>query len=251
MALPRLAFFGATGGCAGSALAHALKNGHDCIALARTPSKLTTALKSKGIDTSNLQIIQGDAKNVEDVKKALVFKDSVVDIIISGVGSTPQLRLSWIPMGLADPTVCEDAMKVLLLALAQLSRGQKPRLINLSTTGLGGPKATRDVPLGYGYLYHWLLHEPHEDKRKVQELLRAEMRKPESQQVLGVYTTVMSTLLVDGKGLGIGRVREGWEGEPAVGYSIRREDVGEWVFERLVREEVREVWRNAGATITS
>ncbi|KAI7080755.1 hypothetical protein KC327_g10 [Hortaea werneckii] len=42
-----LAFFGATGDCAGYCLAQALNAGYDCRALARTPAKLTASLKNK------------------------------------------------------------------------------------------------------------------------------------------------------------------------------------------------------------
>jgi putative NADH-flavin reductase len=68
----KLAFFGATGGCAGSCLAAALKGGYICTALARTPSKLENVLLSRGVDktimASNLKVVCGDVRDIEAVK---------------------------------------------------------------------------------------------------------------------------------------------------------------------------------------
>ena len=75
MAPPKVAFFGATGDCAGYCLANALNAGYDCVALARTPAKLTKSMKDKGVNVEaldqHLTIVEGNVKDVEAVKKAL------------------------------------------------------------------------------------------------------------------------------------------------------------------------------------
>lgn len=71
----RLAFLGALGGCAGSCLATALKEGYPCIALARTPSKLTALMLEKNVNItaldSNLAVIPGDIRDLEAVKTTI------------------------------------------------------------------------------------------------------------------------------------------------------------------------------------
>jgi len=61
---------------------------------------------------------------------------------------------------------------------------------------------------------------------------------------LGRYTIVHASLLTDGKMLGMEKVRakiEGkeWSGD-AIGYTISRNDVGNWIFEDVVRGYGRE-----------
>lgn len=49
------------------------------------------------------------------------------------------------------------------------------------------------------------------------------------------FVIVRPSLLTNGKALGGTKIRVGTEERPVVGYTIRREDVGRWVFENLVR----------------
>jgi putative NADH-flavin reductase len=95
MSTKTLAFFGATGDCAGFCLAAALKENYDCIALARTPEKLSQSMTAKGVSqdalSSRLTIIKGDIRDIEAVKQVLVLNGKVVDTIISGIGCTGML----------------------------------------------------------------------------------------------------------------------------------------------------------------
>lgn len=111
--LKTLAFFGATGDCAGHCLAAALSAGHTCNALARTPSKLTDSLATKGVSKETqdklLTITQGDIRDVKVVERVLsvktrrhieegpssVLEDTLVDMIISGAGAPPQSTYSF------------------------------------------------------------------------------------------------------------------------------------------------------------
>lgn len=86
-----LAFFGATGGCAGYCLSTALSAGYTCRALARTPEKLLQSMRDKGVAQAaldrHLTVIKGNAKDVGDVKRAVTAEDGeVVDTIVFGIG---------------------------------------------------------------------------------------------------------------------------------------------------------------------
>ena len=255
MSSQRLAFFGATGGCAGYCLSNSLKAGFDCIALARTPAKLTQAMKDKGVSTealdSHLTIIQGDIKDAETVKKAIQLNGQVVDTIISGIGGTPKFQWSlWSPVTLTDPTICQDAGRTILQALTQLKPASKPTLINVSTTGIPPKGKPRDLPLPYVFLYPWLGHVPHEDKRIWEQKLAEHMQLPEAERGLRAFVNVKPSLLLDGEGKGLDVVRQGIDESPAVGYTIQRGDVGLFMYERLVKGGVKDEWANKSVTLT-
>jgi hypothetical protein len=122
----------------------------NCIALARTSSKLTVVLLLQlGIASSllsaHLTIIQGDARDNESLKLFLTTngeESGVVDTIIKGLGGTPKLQNSLRrPVTLDNPTICEDAARTLISALEALrSEGtlhedRKPLLGLIPTTG--------------------------------------------------------------------------------------------------------------------
>lgn len=250
----KLAFFGATGGCAGYCLANSLKAGYDCIALARTPAKLTQAMKDKGVNSKaldqHLTIVQGDVKDVESVKNALQLNGQVVDTVVSGIEGTPILRWSlWSPVTLTDPTICQDAGRTILQAVTQLKPASKPILINVSTTGIPPKGKPRDLPLPYVFLYPWLGHVPHEDKRVWEQKLTEHMQLPEGERGLRAYVNVKPSLLLDGDGRGLQAVRQGIDEQPAIGYTIQRGDVGLFMFERLVKAGVKEEWLNKSVSI--
>lgn len=231
-----IAFLGATGGCAGTCLIAALKEGYNCRALARTPSKLTTSLSTQGLSESllaNLEIIQGNAKDVESVKTLLSTPTGIVDTIVFGVGAAPKLRLHIMPVTLDDIQVCRTAMATLLSALSELKATTKPRLLVISTTGI--TKGPRDVPLLYVPLYHWFLHIPHVDKRVMEDLVCAQREKPTAERTVGEFVIARPTLLMDGEGVGMAKVRYGLESNPALGWTIDRKDVGNWLFEKGVK----------------
>ena len=115
-AKPLIAFFGATGGCCAAALARSLKAGYTCLActilprkskriicllttstVARTPSKLTSQLLSKGVSqstiTAHLHITEGDVRDIKAVEAALTLDGQIASIILSGIGNN-LLRLS-------------------------------------------------------------------------------------------------------------------------------------------------------------
>lgn len=90
MSQQTIAFFGATGGCAGSCLALALAAGYDAVALVRTPSKLASQLAARGVShdvmAKHLTIVEGGVRDIRAVKETLNPNGQVVDKIISGIG---------------------------------------------------------------------------------------------------------------------------------------------------------------------
>lgn len=255
---PTIAFFGATGDCAGYCLAAALNAGYDCVALARTPSKLTASQKAKGVSTqaldAHLTIIEGNVKDVAAVKRTLVCNGKMANVIVSGIGGTPALQWSiWQPVTLTDTTICQDAGATILQAVKEVTpeseTSQKPVLINVSTTGISPPGVPRDIPFIYIPFYRWALHVPHVDKAVLEEKLQEHMQLPEPHRGLSAYVNVKPTLLFDGPGRGVEAIRTGIDEKPAIGYTIQRKDVGEFMFEKLVKGVPAE-WRNKGVSIT-
>ncbi|KAM5466947.1 hypothetical protein MauCBS54593_005566 [Microsporum audouinii] len=247
-----IAFIGSTGGCANSCLAHTLKGGYNVVALARTPSKLTDQLKVQGIDQSvidsQLTIVQGDVNDIEAVKRTVApaCNDGVlVPTIISGIGSTPKLQASIMqPVTLNDPNVCEKATSNVISAVREVQSAAEgagrpktqPFFSVVSTTGIS---KTEDVPLAFRPLYHYFLAVPHKDKLKMEEAVFNAVADPSPAARLfsGVMTVRPSLLTGDfniATGKGWKTLRVGTDDKPAVGYTIQRADVGEWMYHEVV-----------------
>ncbi|KAH0154841.1 hypothetical protein KCU67_g8907, partial [Aureobasidium melanogenum] len=247
-----IAFLGATGGCAGACLIAALNNGYTCRALVRTPSKLTAMLDTQGVPKSslaNLEIIEGNAKDINSVKKLLQTSTGIVDTVVFGVGAAPKLRLHIMPVTLDDPNVCRTAMATLLSALNELEAATKPRLLVISTTGI--TRGPRDVPFLYIPLYHWLLHVPHIDKRVMEQLVWEQKDKPATGRVIGEFAIVRPTLLMDGNGVGVSSIRYGLESSPALGWKIDRKDVGNWLFEKGIKPAELREFKDQAISVTA
>jgi hypothetical protein len=227
-----------------------------------------------------LTIIQGDARHKETVKRILTCTASsqqrvrekgddgvrvpdgsgdLVDMIISGIGGSPKLQWSLRqPITLDNPTVCQDAASTLVEALGELqhegrfSHGtrKKPLLAFVSTTGISnGPE---DVPFGLRWLYHYVLTMPHKDKNVMEAIFR-EHGTGEKQRVFGDVIGVRPSLLT-GTGdvrnvKGVESVRVGGEKEPAVGYWIKRADVGRWIFREVIERDGKG-WGGEMVTLT-
>lgn len=158
-------------------------------------------------------------------------------------------------------TICRTAASTILSALALLQPPSKPLLLVLSTTGISsGP---RDVPLAFYPFYKTLLANPHKDKSAMEKTLTDAFANattnatattdpnpnPTESWIRGVVI-VRASLLTNGPALGKEKVRVGSEGKPAVGYTISREDVGQWVFENVIRDESRDRWAGEKVSLT-
>lgn len=268
---PTIAFFGATGGCANAALALALKDNYTCSALARTPSKLRKLLsENHGVTAEimdkHLTIVQGSAKDIAPVKQTLAPSGVPASIVLSGLGGTPTMQWSvTCPFSLDDPDICHDAMRILLQALRELRRegvvaeAQKPFVACISTTGT--QKHPRDVPVAYYGLYHWALQVAHKDKRVMESELARAGRESDAEAPIRAFAIVRPTLMFDGESKGVDAIKSGWvvhpeavnAGDktapgPELGYTIRKNDVGLWMFEELVKKTGE--WENKAISLT-
>ncbi|KAG0339905.1 hypothetical protein BG000_001069 [Podila horticola] len=257
-----IAFFGATGGCTNAALVHTLNAGIHATALARTPSKLTDMLLAQGISqttlSSQLTVVKGDIASISAIKSVLLSsKDhTLASQIIFGVGGAPVTQWSLKrPVIMDNPEICATATTNIVQALREIyaeqpaSAAQKPSILVISSTGLSDVR--EDVPFGFRFLYHVVLAVPHKDK-KVMENLVAE--NSSSEGVFRGGVVVRPSLLTGDQnvkgGKGLQKVKVGKEDKPAIGYTIRRADVGEWIFEETIKTDGQR-WFGEHVTLTS
>ncbi|KAI9807424.1 MAG: hypothetical protein M1833_000169 [Piccolia ochrophora] len=250
MAAPTIGFFGSTGGCALAALTQALNARYHCTALVRDAEKLKSLLASKKVPeetvNSQLRIVKGNVKDTSAVAQALVIDGRVVDLVVSGIGSAFSMKPNPLKPTILEPTICEDATNIILSSLKTLASAHKPALVVISTTGLS--RFGRDLPLAMVPLYHWMLGTAHADKRAMEDILLRDAKDPDKSPISN-YAIVRASLLTDGKMLGVQKVRVGTEIEgddgtsqefnPAIGYTISRADVGNWIFEKIIKSEDR------------
>lgn len=240
MAQKTVAFLGASTGVGLSALKHSLAAGHRCIALCRTPSKLTDAISPES--NANLQVIQGNAHDLAAVSQCFKKADgNVVDAIVSTIGGKPMLNKQMTD----DPEVCRKGMATMLEALAQLrSAGAtgRPLIIVCSTTGMS--RFGRDMPVLTIPLYSLMLKVPHKDKKIMEDTLADSGED---------FTIVRASLLVNGESTkpiraGIEDPKTGREVQE-IGYTISREDAGKWIADNLlIKREAK--YLNKIASIT-
>ncbi|XDG00511.1 hypothetical protein ABKA04_000126 [Annulohypoxylon sp. FPYF3050] len=249
-----IAFLGASGGVGLAALTRAMAAGHTCIALCRTPSKLTDRFPAA--QHPNLKVVQGNAHDVDAVAQCL-FPTSAstsaspatkpVDMVMSSIGG----QFQFAKMTIDDPHVCENGMKTLLAAIdkvrrdhasvPELSEGQwHPRIVVVSTCGIS--KAGRDFPLATLPIYKFMLKVPHVDKLAMESLLTGNAGEKGF-----TYSIVRPSLLTD-PAVPDRKIRVGVDDKPPVGYGISRDDTGRWIFENLLDAEG--AYENRVVTIT-
>ncbi|GAD97284.1 conserved hypothetical protein [Paecilomyces variotii No. 5] len=260
-----IAFFGATGGCANACLTHVLQAGYHAVALARTPSKLTSQLLNQGLSQNTLdtqlRIIQGDATDPAAVRETILLSPTqLVSQIVSGLGSFPVVsRGSFLlpHITLDNPTICESSTKALLSALRSIYsdypsvESSKPLLTVISSTGLTTPPTPTDLPFLALKMYHFLGSVPHADKTRMEALLS----EPQTGDLFRGMIIVRPSLLkgsgkVESEGKGWRNIRVGREESPAVGYTVTRADVGEWIFEEVVKKD-GDGWVGEKVSLTS
>ncbi|KAF2222175.1 hypothetical protein BDZ85DRAFT_138498 [Elsinoe ampelina] len=243
MSTNTIAFFGASGGCVGFSLVHALKNGYTCRTLTRSdPEKLKTTLRERGVSQEAIEkqliALQGDGQDKAKVKETITHNGKIVDKILSGIGTTAiTVKFSIYPLVLKDAHVCETAMATLVKAATEVTQelpgSTKPALYVVSTTGIS--KGPRDVPIAFWLLYKWLLKSPHDDKEKMEELAVSSAKVANGP--FDSAKIVRASLLTDGDSCGMDGIRAGTEAKPTVGYTISRSDVGLWIYKRWLEPQ--------------
>lgn len=103
-------------------------------------------------------------------------------------------------------------------------------------------------------IYDWLASVPHKDKKQMEAVLLAEMAKSANERAIQAFVIVRPSFLTDGNRLGTAKVRVGVESaeaaDPAVGYTISREDVGGWIFDEIVNGDGGEKFAGNMVSIT-
>ena len=266
---PRIAFIGATGGCALAALAHTLRANIPAVALARTPSKLTNLLEAQQIDSAtisrHLTIVSGNAHDVASVKSALTPNGQLVDVILMGLGAAPIFAFGWHSMMFCfvmdQPQVCGTGTRTVMSALEQIYHTQsgakhnKPLVSFISTTGV--TRGPDDVPWPMRFLYHQILAVPHLDKKMMEDQIRDNVDGKDGKEklfrtMIGVRPTLLTGTGNTTDGVGWQKIRAGTESKPALGYTVRRADVGEWIFRNVIESDTgRQSWEGHMVTLTS
>lgn len=162
-------------------------------------------------------------------------------------------------MTFENPEVCHSGTVTIQSALREIYtensefKTAKPLLTFISTTGI--PKGKNDVPFGFGLFYQVALAVPHADKKKMENEITSNVDQPEEDgRDFRGYIGVRPSLLTGNNSIKTGKgwktLRVGTEDEPAVGYTIQRADVGEWIFEEVIRRG-GDIWVGKMVTLTS
>ncbi|KAG0195604.1 hypothetical protein BGX33_002926 [Mortierella sp. NVP41] len=150
------------------------------------------------------------------------------------------------PMTIDNPEVCATSTRNIIQALKEIytshpsTAQHKPSITVISTTGVSDVK--EDVPFGFRFFYHVVLADPHKDKKVMEKLLIENSSDTTIATDGGVFSgavMIRPSLLTGDQnvkgGKGWDKLKVGVEGKPAVGYTVHRADVGEWVFEQIIK----------------
>ncbi len=255
-----ISIFGSTGGTGLAVLRLCLAASYQCTVMVRSPTKLLNLL-SLPEAPSNLNIISGAIRDTSAVERALLTSDGkLVDIIVSCIGMVASSATD-IFKGFAnvdDKHICEDGTRIIVSAISDVksriamkggNTPQSPVLVVLSTTGI--TRDCRDIPLLITPLYYGLLKPPHVDKRAMEDFLDSSA-VPSDQP----WVTIRPAFLIGGgmseptnKKVRVGTEKDGKHETLAVGYTIQRSDVGNWIFKEIVQGNW-EKWARKAVTLT-
>ena len=142
---------------------------------------------------------------------------------------------------------------MILSAIAEIrgsnADGAGPRIAVVSSAGIS--QAGRDVPALMVPVYKLLIRTPLADKKKMEAVAQKSGNR---------WCIVRASHLTDGESKGLEKVRVGVEVPDAsgkvdvekkeIGYTIRREDVGLWIFEELVKAGGKGKWERKIVNLT-
>jgi hypothetical protein len=245
---------------------------HQCLIfnkVARNPQKLRDLLvKNHGLPPlaiNNLKIVEGSCTELGPVKATLAPDGKSAGLIVVGVGALAKMQMSISePFVMDQPTICEDTSNTILMALRELRRegvieeAQKPIFLAISTTGA---TKERDVTFDLAMFYHAALSVPHKDKAVMEELIAKASIETGPDAPISSFIFIRPSLLMDGVSKGMPAVRVGWLEHPAapgaatgkapgpaIGRTIRRSDVGQWMFENAIQNSNE--WKGRCVTLT-
>ena len=146
--MTKIAFIGATRGCALETLVRVLQDEAEgtteCYVLSRRPEEFSKhLLEERKIDPKaypNLTIIAGDALVEESLFSFLstAAGSQTLDQIVFSLGGKPVFNRGFLKApGLEPANVCERGARNLFAALKKLALSKQPRLITVSSSGIG------------------------------------------------------------------------------------------------------------------
>ncbi|GMK53946.1 hypothetical protein CspeluHIS016_0105320 [Cutaneotrichosporon spelunceum] len=200
-----------------------------------------------GVQAGRIKIVKGDATVEADVEKAV----EGAQVVLTSVGGTPHFTLGGFQLD--NPTLCTDAALALLRVLERKPESERPRVIAISSMGLGDNHYK--MPFLLRLLYPWMLSGPHADKEGMEYLyLRAsnitgptpappptkilsEANRDVPERMLPELILIRPALLVDGTEGGVVRA-----GEDVCTYRVSRFDVARWISDNCMPGE--EAWVN-------
>ncbi|KAI8386825.1 hypothetical protein BD560DRAFT_382900 [Blakeslea trispora] len=204
----RVAVLGGSRGCARAMVVQGLDR-YQFKLLVRNPDNIEYTEQQK----SKLTLIKGDAMDPASVRQLL--EDT--DVIVSSIGSTIDMSGKMV-----IPDLCNKSMKVLLEELEKMGSNRPQRLVVVSSTGLDD---SGDVPCLMRPMYKYLLHEPHEDKRKMEKMVI-------NQNIIPNWILVRPTFLKNGKLTGKYKAEENISG-----YFVNREDIGHFLVNQCIDQD--------------
>ncbi|KAK0547124.1 hypothetical protein OC846_004980 [Tilletia horrida] len=268
----KFVLLGATRGCGLQVLLQLLNaqdaQGHELYTLSRNKDALIATLKENDYDyetrskdpaTKNkLHIFVGDALKPESVQQLFATAGNDIDVVFFSLGGTLTFHANPLKVPTLSPAnICEKGTNVLLETLAAHQQAKPPKVVVISSNGLGKDGHSK-LPFGLKTMYGWMLHNPHADKEEMEKVLHynsglpsvdfnPEGKSPATGTVLKNLTIVRPALLTDGALTG--KYRSG-EGYVSKAYSIRRADVGHFIFEEcLSRGKDLGQWNNKAVSV--
>ena len=119
----KLAIFGGTGKAGQHLIRHALKDGYEVVALARTPSKVTAT-------SDKLCVVQGDILNLDSVEETIQGVDAVLSVL-GPSNNKPEFTISK-GMDNILSAMCKHGVRRLIISAGAGGRDpqDQPRLID-------------------------------------------------------------------------------------------------------------------------
>ncbi|KAJ2847347.1 hypothetical protein IWW36_003898 [Coemansia brasiliensis] len=184
--------------------------------LARNPDNLPFTSE----ELSKITVVKGDALVKQDIARTI----EGVDIILCSLGAKPQ------GLGkMSDEGIEEVGVKSIVEIIKETRAGNMPRLIMVSSTGVG---TNSDVPYVMRPFYSLFLRKPLQHKQVAEKAIKNS----------GItYTIVRPALLTSGE------LTKKYRADVVCsGYTISRRDVAHFVLEQCVIENK---WPNSSLSI--
>ncbi|KAJ3008181.1 hypothetical protein HKX48_008723 [Thoreauomyces humboldtii] len=159
--------FGASCGVGLATAKLLVKDGHDVTAFLRRPDEL--------VDGPVMTKIKGDAMDEQSVMDAFNHVGEKLDLVVFSIGAKPTTKQVFqllLHTNTEPICVTQRGIQNVLSALHahQVAYGRQPRLIVVSSRGLGEAAHAR-LSCGMKPVYSWLLDQPHKDKEMLEFLI--------------------------------------------------------------------------------